>query len=122
MDFGFIQLAAPGSQPAPLADASASSDPSADVAAAFDAALSATLGSESVETDRGMATGERGAKPAWLVASFFAPTVTAFDIATTTEAAAGKILPPEGEPIPAEVSADSGSSDAFVALPADVVV
>jgi flagellar hook-length control protein FliK len=122
MDFGFIQLAAPASQPGPLADPSVAVDLSKDAAAAFDAALAATLGPADAKTDQAAANGRAG-QPAWLFTSLFAPTVTAFDIATVTAPAAGEIAPAESEDVPAGLSAGPTSSDdELLELPVNIAV
>ena len=117
MDFGFIQAAAPASQPVPLTDAPASADAFKDAAAAFDAALSQTLSGTGGAAAPPPASSNfsRTTQPAWLLASLF--TATMAGSAPPADACAeGATAVGEEREVP--LAADATSEDE----PADPVV
>ena len=123
MDFGFIQLTAPASQPVPPGDATASPDAFKDAAAAFDAALSETLsaaGAGAVKTPAASNVA-RPAQPAWMLASLFTATLTGSPAPAVAPAEGEAVVNEEGDVAPA---ADAAGDDEpiDVAVAGDIVV
>jgi flagellar hook-length control protein FliK len=122
MDFGFMTVAAPASQPVPLTDAPGSPGVSKDAAAAFDAALAATLGPVDGQLTPAAGAGATIAQPAWLLAQFLAPAVTASDSATTTATITEETAEAGLDAILADADSGDESSDEVDALAAVLVV
>ena len=117
-----MNVAAPASQPVPPTDATIPAGGSKDAAAAFDAALAATLGPVDGQAAPAASAGAKVAQPAWLFAQFLAPTATACDSATPPATIVDETVEADPEAVLADVDADDESSDELDAIAANLVV